>query len=386
MARITKASLEEFAKEVAALEAAEATILSTEEMARYSGGRYGAYTSLGTSQSDHEAHALAGLEHDLLSTEVGFESEHVFPIRQLSYGGFGNSLEPSGCSLDGSGFLCDDPYFTGNGSGYNTELGEVVVRGKKKKKKKHDESSPVTIIGGGGGGFIGTDAPFNLKEEKKEEEKNGKKQTEEDDSYSSKTSKYDTLFSKNFQPQLRFQIESILENCPTLTTTLAWDSTDIRLHFQIGKLGPRTTASTEWIPGARDVGIIINEKVLDAQGFGFSEVGNDNNIYYEYHGDVYERLVGMLMHEALHVMHYRQIQRALNVTDGNMSKAYEYLKKNGYTQEFLKIFFVGIDDTGVDDRHIFHFDPDREHLYMIKYDHGAISEAIREYQMFLKLR
>ena len=130
MARITKASLEEFAKEVAVLEAAEATILSRKEMERYSGGLYGAYTSLGTSQSDHEAHALAGLEHDLLSTEVGFESEHVFPIRQLSYGGFGNSLEPSGCSLDGSGFLCDDPYFTGNGSGY--ELGEVVVRGKKK--------------------------------------------------------------------------------------------------------------------------------------------------------------------------------------------------------------------------------------------------------------
>ena len=85
----------------------------------------------------------------------------------------------------------------------------------------------------------------------------------------------------------------------------------------------------------------------------------------------------MLMHEALHVMHYRPIQRALNVTDGNMSKAYEYLKKNGYTQEFLKIFFVGVDDN-----QIFHFNPDREHVYMLRYDH----EAIKEYQMFLKLR
>ena len=70
MARLTTASLDEFAKEIAALEAAEATILSTEEMDRYSGGRYGAYTSLGTSQSDHQAHALAGLEHDLLSTAI----------------------------------------------------------------------------------------------------------------------------------------------------------------------------------------------------------------------------------------------------------------------------------------------------------------------------
>ena len=376
MTRITKASLEEFAKEVAALEAAEATILSTEEMNRYSGGRYGAYTSLGTSQSDHEAHALAGLEHDLLSTEVGFESEHVFPIRQLSYGGFGNSLEPSGCSLDGSGFLCDDPYFTGNGSGYSTELGEVVVRGKKKKKKKHDESSP-----GGGGGFIGTDAPFNPKEEKKEEEKNGKKQAEEDDSYSSKPSKYDTLFGKNFHPQLRFQIESILDNCPTLTSTLEWDSTDLRLHFQIEKQGPRNVGSTEWIPGARKVNILINENVLDAQGFNFSEVGNDNNIHYEYHGDVYERLVGMLMHEAIHVMHCRQIQRALNFTHGNMSEAYKRLKKQGYTQEFLKIFFEGVGDN-----QIINFNSDREHIYMLKYDHEAISEAIREYQMFLKLR
>ena len=380
MARITKASLEEFAKEIAALEAAEATILSTEEMDRYIGGRYGAYTSLGTSQSDHEAYALAGLEHDLLSTEVGGESEHVFHIQQLSYGGFGNSLEPSGCSLDGSGFLCDDPYFIGNGSGYNTELGEVVVRGK--KKKKHNESSPVTIIGGGGGGFIGTDVPFNPKEEKKEEEKNGKKQTEEDDSYSSKPSKYDALFSKNFQPQLRFQIESILDNCPTLTTTLAWwDSTDIRLRFRIEKSNPHNIGMTQWEPGNKNVYILINENVLDAQGFNFSEVGNNNNIYYEYHGDVYERLVGMLMHEAIHVMHYRQIQRALNATHGNMSKAYEYLKKDGYTQDFLDIFF-----EGVDDKQIFHFNPDREHIYMLKYDHGAISEAIREYQMFLNFR
>ena len=84
MARITKASLEEFAKEIAALEAAEATILSTEEMDRYSGGRYGAYTSLGTSQSDHEAYALAGLEHDLLSTEVGMTKEERGGLYTLS--------------------------------------------------------------------------------------------------------------------------------------------------------------------------------------------------------------------------------------------------------------------------------------------------------------
>lgn len=110
-------------------------------------------------------------------------------------------------------------------------------------------------------------------------------------------------------------------------------------------------------------------------------MGNDNNLYYEYHGDVSERLAGMLMHEALHVMHCRQIQRTLNVTHGNMSKAYEYMKKNGYTQEFLKIFF---EDVG--GKKMINFHPDREHIYMLKYDHGAISEAIREYQMFLKLR
>ncbi len=62
-----------------------------------------------------------------------------------------------------------------------------------------------------------------------------------------------------------------------------------------------------------------------------------------------------------------------------MSEAYEYLKKNGYTQESLKIFFEGVDDN-----QIFRFN--RKHIYMLKYDHGAISEAIREYQMFLILR
>lgn len=32
------------------------------------------------------------------------------------------------------------------------------------------------------------------------------------------------------------------------------------------------------------------------------------------------------------------------------------------------------------------FNPDREHIYILKYDHGAISEAITEYQMFLRHR
>ena len=32
------------------------------------------------------------------------------------------------------------------------------------------------------------------------------------------------------------------------------------------------------------------------------------------------------------------------------------------------------------------FHPDREHIYILKYDHEAISEAITEYQMFLRLR
>ena len=118
MARITKASLEEFAKEVAVLEAAEATILSRKEMERYSGGRYGAYTSLGTSQSDHEAHALAGLEHDLLSTEVGkikedggglysLSSERPSPSENLSISAC--SYEPPSGYFDESGVFTPTP-------------------------------------------------------------------------------------------------------------------------------------------------------------------------------------------------------------------------------------------------------------------------------------
>ena len=80
-------------------------------MERYSGGRYGAYTSLGTSQSDHEAHALAGLEHDLLSTEVGMVKEERGGLYNLSserpspsenLGIRACSYEPSG-GYDGSG-------------------------------------------------------------------------------------------------------------------------------------------------------------------------------------------------------------------------------------------------------------------------------------------
>ena len=147
MARITKASLEEFAKEVAALEAAEATILSTEEMDRYSGGRYGAYTSLGTSQSDHEAHALAGLEHDLLSTEVGMTKEERGGLYTLSserpspsenHGISACSYEPAsgyfdefgvfhptpnpGENPDTSGFVDDDSFAPDPSGGYTGDF------------------------------------------------------------------------------------------------------------------------------------------------------------------------------------------------------------------------------------------------------------------------
>ncbi len=58
MVRITKASSEEFAKEVAALKASEATTLSTEEM-------------------DHEAHALAGKELEAKGCHVLIENHSI---------------------------------------------------------------------------------------------------------------------------------------------------------------------------------------------------------------------------------------------------------------------------------------------------------------------
>lgn len=76
MAKITKASLEQAALEMAAFEEG-AHILTDEEKQTIVAGRYSAYTSFGMSDNQHEAHALAGLDTDLLSTQVGREENQT---------------------------------------------------------------------------------------------------------------------------------------------------------------------------------------------------------------------------------------------------------------------------------------------------------------------
>lgn len=70
MAKITRKSLEEFAKAMAACEAADECILTREEMQSYSAGRDTTATYFGDSVHDSISHTLAGIGDDLFTMEV----------------------------------------------------------------------------------------------------------------------------------------------------------------------------------------------------------------------------------------------------------------------------------------------------------------------------
>lgn len=145
MAKITKASLEQAALEMAAFEEG-AHILTDEEKQTIVAGRYGAYTSFGMSDNQHEAHALAGLETDLLSTQVGIAKEERGLCSLSSEGSspsdhFGISTclyePPSGYfdesgvfhptpnpgeNSDTSGFMTDDSFSPDPSGGYTGDF------------------------------------------------------------------------------------------------------------------------------------------------------------------------------------------------------------------------------------------------------------------------
>lgn len=138
MARITKASLEEFAKEIAALEG-ESSILTNEEAERYVGGRYGAYDALGTLSRDREVHELAGLVPNELQSFDPNDLLHFYhPCGVKQPSPSKDKKTPPAFDADsGDPKYFDASGYVWDGSGYVYELGEVEVIAKG-KKKPHD--------------------------------------------------------------------------------------------------------------------------------------------------------------------------------------------------------------------------------------------------------
>ena len=88
MAKITKQSLAEFAKAMAALDTADQEwILSREEMQSFSAGRDEMAAYFGDNQRDQANHVLAGLGNDLLTTEVGGRRQHYLSLDSVYYAG-----------------------------------------------------------------------------------------------------------------------------------------------------------------------------------------------------------------------------------------------------------------------------------------------------------
>lgn len=134
MAKITKQSLAEFAKAMAALDTADQEwILSREEMQSFSAGRDEMAAYFGDNQRDQANHVLAGLGNDLLTTEVGEGDNTTSPLiastmqeenpnmPPMHIGIFSSESPSSGAWDDCSGGYCDPS----GGYGYGTSTGST---------------------------------------------------------------------------------------------------------------------------------------------------------------------------------------------------------------------------------------------------------------------
>ena len=85
-----------------------------------------------------------------------------------------------------------------------------------------------------------------------------------------------------------------------------------------------------------------------------------------------------LMHEAMHANHFARYYDAYIACGGNdYGKAREYLLANGYSEEFVNVFFEKGEDGNWTERKD---NEDLMHAYIRDHDLQYIDEALAEYR------
>lgn len=113
---------------------------------------------------------------------------------------------------------------------------------------------------------------------------------------------------------------------------------------------------------------------------GWNDIAKKDNIDYDWSKvqTKEEALVVYLAHETQHANHTARFFDAMKQAEQNSNEAVNILLKNGYSQDYVDIFFHQV--NGKWERTPTDKAVDNMHDYMKKYNHGVIDAALDEYR------
>ena len=133
-------------------------------------------------------------------------------------------------------------------------------------------------------------------------------------------------------------------------------------------------------PSQSSYQINFNSNYMNDSGWNNSYDGV-NNIGYDFSNarNMEEKLIITLVHEAMHANHRARYEDAMRHAGNRRDIAVDFLKANGYSDEYIAIYFER-DANGVWGDADPALISDKQHAYFEKYNHGIIDAALEEYR------
>lgn len=158
----------------------------------------------------------------------------------------------------------------------------------------------------------------------------------------------------------------------------------VHLTFDINDLEEKTFAQTIY-PSTESYHIVFNSQMIDENGWNYAYKGKDNiGFDHSKAQNTDERIIIILTHEAMHAKYraiyedaFREAQKISLYKDPYPEDIVNHLFNNGYSQEFIEIFFIKRNGEW---RYNENEKSDKTHEYMRKHNHSVIDKALEEYR------
>ena len=191
-----------------------------------------------------------------------------------------------------------------------------------------------------------------------------------------------TFEMKEDSPFTRQLQEILKSNSVAKVLSSFFEKGIVHLTFGVSELASSpnsiTIAETSFI-SEKLYRIDFNSSLINANGWNNESTGKDN-IGYDFSKaqSMEEKLIITVIHELMHANHVARYQAAMRENKRNYEKAAEWLKKAGYSQEFVDIFIK--EENGIWTRTSNEHRIQGLHEYIQKYNHGIIDQALEEYR------
>lgn len=187
-------------------------------------------------------------------------------------------------------------------------------------------------------------------------------------------------FTFNMDGNSRFegQLQKILGSNSVIKNVLTYfDRGIVHLTFEVGTV---TDGQAETIYASNEsYHIKFDKKYIDENGWNI--ILEHDNIGYDWSKvqTKEEALLVAVTHEALHAKHFAVYEESLDKSN-TLEGAVNYLLNNGYSREFVEIFYVQNEDGWWDYERSEKNKLHKMHQYIKNHDHGVIDAALNEFR------